>query len=307
MQAKDHVIQQLQIALRAQLSALERQEKINEDVRQKLMHKEQEKDVVESRDKNGDSIQQLSSDLRTTISDLQLKLDDWKFDKVSNKQPETSQERVHSLEAALQMKEKEFRQQEKCCRELKASLSKKDQLLRLAETTIRSVFSRQEASFEVFEYLKGKMEQDKSFVRKTLADLNNEIVDSKFDICVVVALQITCIHTETIGCSNHAALRSLRKNPDREKVFQGSHKRSRKHCQGGSESISDDDSSRDESPYFWLRARRPQEDLSPLINEIGRLEENWRRTEARMRAEISRRVLSPIGIPNPDEQQQQQH
>ncbi|EFJ24321.1 hypothetical protein SELMODRAFT_414915 [Selaginella moellendorffii] len=227
MQAKDHVIQQLQFALRAQLSALERQEKINEDVRQRLMHKEQEKDVVESRDKNGDSIQQLSSDLRTTISDLQLKLDDWKLDRVSNKQPETSQERVQSLEAALQIKEKvgEFRQQEKCCRGLKASLLKKDQLLRLAETTLRSIFSRQEASFELFEYLKGKMEQDKSFVRKTLADLNDEIVDSKFDICVVVALRIICIHTETISCSNHAALPSLRKNPDREKVFQGSHKR----------------------------------------------------------------------------------
>ncbi|XP_024524373.1 uncharacterized protein LOC9643508 isoform X3 [Selaginella moellendorffii] len=260
-----------------------------------------EKDVVESRDKNGDSIQQLSSDLRTTISDLQLKLDDWKFDKVSNKQPETSQERVHSLEAALQMKEKEFRQQEKCCRELKASLSKKDQLLRLAETTIRSVFSRQEASFEVFEYLKGKMEQDKSFVRKTLADLNNEIVDSKFDICV-----------QPRGSSKSPEKSRSRKSFSRkpqEKVddILSRITKGRKHCQGGSESISDDDSSRDESPYFWLRARRPQEDLSPLINEIGRLEENWRRTEARMRAEISRRVLSPIGIPNPDEQQQQQH
>ncbi|XP_024524374.1 uncharacterized protein LOC9643508 isoform X4 [Selaginella moellendorffii] len=246
-----------------------------------------EKDVVESRDKNGDSIQQLSSDLRTTISDLQLKLDDWKFDKVSNKQPETSQERVHSLEAALQMKEKEFRQQEKCCRELKASLSKKDQLLRLAETTIRSVFSRQEASFEVFEYLKGKMEQDKSFVRKQPRGSSKSPEKSR-------------------------SRKSFSRKPQEKSLYRVDDilsriTKGRKHCQGGSESISDDDSSRDESPYFWLRARRPQEDLSPLINEIGRLEENWRRTEARMRAEISRRVLSPIGIPNPDEQQQQQH
>ncbi|XP_024535303.1 uncharacterized protein LOC9636725 isoform X2 [Selaginella moellendorffii] len=262
-----------------------------------------EKDVVESRDKNGDSIQQLSSDLRTTISDLQLKLDDWKLDRVSNKQPETSQERVQSLEAALQIKEKEFRQQEKCCRGLKASLLKKDQLLRLAETTLRSIFSRQEASFELFEYLKGKMEQDKSFVRKTLADLNDEIVDSKFDICVQPR---GSSKSPEKSRSRKSFSRKPQENLYRVDDILSRITKGRKHCQGDSESISDDDSSRDESPYFWLRARRPQEDLSPLINEIGRLEENWRRTEARMRAEISRRVLSPIGIPNPDGQQQQQ-
>ncbi|CAM6114509.1 unnamed protein product [Calypogeia fissa] len=181
--SKDQVIVQLQKALHLKKCKLERQERVNEENVQRLLHQRQEEENTELaqkqctilllEQKNAQFVEELVEQQKTVMK-LKRQLEDKERQRASYlHKMEVINIRVQDLNAALQKKEEDIETHKKICQELRAMVWKRDAIigqLQLAEQQLQSSLARQEAERDALQCLKDKLQEENvNLAQKNLA------------------------------------------------------------------------------------------------------------------------------------------